>query len=95
VKDNIQAGIYYDARMWVIWKAPRPLEERIAFTLASYNAGPGHILKAQGLVAAGMNPNHWAPVAAELHRVTGRHAEETRTYVERIRRLFGRLSHPP
>jgi membrane-bound lytic murein transglycosylase F len=95
VKDNIQAGIYYDARMWAIWKAPRPLEERIAFTLASYNAGPGHIIKAQRLVAAEMNPNHWAPVAAELHRVTGRHAEETRTYVVRIQRLFGRLSHPP
>ena len=40
VKDNIQAGIYYDARMWAIWKALRPLVERIAFTLASYNAGP-------------------------------------------------------
>ncbi|MDP2359251.1 MAG: transglycosylase SLT domain-containing protein [bacterium] len=96
VKDNIQAGIYYDARMWAIWKAPRPLEERIAFTLASYNAGPGHIIKAQRLVATGMNPNHWAPVAAELHRVTGRHAEETRGYVKRIRKLLQGLDkHPP
>lgn len=95
VKDNIQAGIYYDARMWAIWKAPRPLEERIAFTLASYNAGPGHIIKAQRLVAPGRSPNHWQPVADELHRVTGRHAKETRDYVQRIRRLFGRLSHPP
>jgi membrane-bound lytic murein transglycosylase F len=87
VKDNIQAGIYYNARMWAIWRAPRPQEERIAFTLASYNAGPGHIIKAQRLVAVGMNPNHWAPVAAVLHRVTGRHAEETQGYVVQTRHI--------
>ena len=91
VKDNIQAGIYYDARMWAIWKAPRPLEERIAFALASYNAGPGHILKAQRLVAPGRSPNHWQPVADELHLVTGRHAEETRSYIIRIRRFWRSL----
>ena len=86
VKDNIQAGIYYDARMWAIWKAPRPLEERIAFTLASYNAGPGHIIKAQRLVDRERS-NDWAPVAAQLYLVTGRHAEETRNYVTRIQCL--------
>ena len=91
VKDNIQAGICYDARMWAIWKDPRPLEERIAFTLASYNAGPGNILTAQRLVAAGRSPNHWQPVADELYRVTGRHAEETRNYVVRIRRFWNSL----
>ena len=91
VKDNIQAGIYYDARMWAIWKAPRPLEDRIAFTLASYNSGPGHIIQAQRLVVPGRSPNHWQPVADELHRVTGRHAEETRGYVIRIRRLLKSL----
>jgi membrane-bound lytic murein transglycosylase MltF len=96
VKDNIQAGIYYDARMWAIWKAPRPLEERIAFMLASYNAGAGNILKAQRLVAPSASPNLWAPVAARLHRVTGMHADETRGYVERIRMLFQVLNrHPP
>ena len=91
VKDNIQAGIYYDARMWAIWKAPRPLEERIAFTLASYNAGLGHILKAQRLVAPGRSSNHWQPVADVLHRVTGWHSEETRGYVIRIRRFWKSL----
>ncbi|MFA7329762.1 MAG: transglycosylase SLT domain-containing protein [Candidatus Delongbacteria bacterium] len=96
VKDNIQAGIYYDARMWAIWKAPRPLEERLSFTLASYNAGAGHILKAQRLVPAGVINNEWTPVAARLHLVTGKHADETRDYVTRIRRLFQTLSrHPP
>ncbi len=86
VKDNIQVGIYYDARMWVIWKAPRPLEERVAFTLASYNAGPGHIIKAQLLAPVG-HSMEWEPVAAQLHMVTGKHAEETRGYVTRIQRL--------
>jgi soluble lytic murein transglycosylase-like protein len=87
VKDNIQAGIYFDARMWAIWKAPRLLEERIAFTLASYNAGPGNILKAQRLVAGGMSTNNWAPVAARLHLVTGRSSAQTCGYVIRIKRL--------
>ncbi|MFA7331114.1 MAG: transglycosylase SLT domain-containing protein [Candidatus Delongbacteria bacterium] len=87
VKDSIQAGIYYDARMWAIWKAPRPLMDKIAFTLASYNAGPGHIIKAQTMVPGGQS-REWDPVAAQLHKVTGRHAEETRSYVVRIGRYF-------
>ena len=87
VKDNIQAGIYYDARLWTIWKAPRPLEERIAFTLASYNAGPGNILKAQRLVVGGLSTSNWAPVAAKLHLVTGRSSAETCGYVACIQRL--------
>ncbi len=87
VKDNIQAGIYYDARMWAIWKAPRPLEERIAFTLASYNAGPGNILKAQRLVAGGVKTSEWASVAAKLHLVTGRSSAQTCGYVTRIQHL--------
>jgi len=86
VKDNIQAGITYDARMWAIWKAPRPQVERIAFTLASYNAGPGHIIKAQSLLPGGLS-TMWEPVAAQLHRVTGRHAEETRSFVIRVQHL--------
>jgi membrane-bound lytic murein transglycosylase MltF len=96
VRQSIQAGIYYDARMWAIWKAPRPLEERVAFTLASYNAGAGNILKAQRLEAVNLNANEWTPVAVRLHLVTGKHADETRGYVARIRRLFHALArHPP
>ena len=86
VRQSIQAGIYYDARMWAIWKVPWLLEERIAFTMASYNAGPGHIIKAQ-LLALDDHSLLWEPVAAQLHMVTGKHAEETRGYVTRIQRL--------
>lgn len=82
--------------MWAIWKTPRPQEERIAFMLASYNARPGHIIAAQRLVATGKDPNHWAPADAQLHRITGRQAEKTRSYVIRIKRFFLGLSrHPP
>ncbi len=59
VKDKIQASIYYDAQMWSIWKALRPVIERIAFTLASYNTGPGNIIKAQRLVTQPLNSNYW------------------------------------
>ena len=91
VRDAIQAGIWYDARMWAIWTAPRPVEERVYFTLASYNAGAHNIIRAQRLVPAGQNANAWLPVATQLHRVTGHHHQETIGYVERIRMYHDRL----
>ena len=95
VRQSIQAGIYYDARMWAIWKAPRPLVERVAFTLASYNAGAGNILKAQRIAGAGAISNRWELVAGKLHRVTGKHAKETRDYVVRVRRIFHKMAGRP
>lgn len=91
VKDAIQAGIWYDARMWAIWRAPRPLVDRVAFTLASYNAGAGNIIRAQRLVPDELDENAWSSVAEQLHRITGRHHLETQGYVERIRRFYQEL----
>lgn len=44
---NIEAGIYYDHRLFNSWKAERPFEDRLAFMFASYNAGMGNVLKGQ------------------------------------------------
>jgi membrane-bound lytic murein transglycosylase F len=87
VKDAINAGIYYDARMWAVWTARRPLEQRVFFTLASYNAGAGNIVRAQRLVPDDQDENAWEAVGAQLHRITGHHHRETLGYVERIRRF--------
>ena len=38
VKWNIAAGIYYDRSLWKLWKAKRPLIDRIYFMFGSYNA---------------------------------------------------------
>lgn len=82
---NIRAGIAYDRRCWDIWKLEAGIE-RIRFMLASYNAGAGNIIKAQRLATF---KNKWSTVSAHLPKITGRHAEETITYVRRIEKIYG------
>ncbi|MDY0882324.1 transglycosylase SLT domain-containing protein [Dongia soli] len=77
----IDAGAYYMAKLrrfpdWRRWQDP----ERHRMSQASYNAGPGNIRKALRLCPA----QSWSGVARCLPTVTGRHALETITYVERI-----------
>jgi membrane-bound lytic murein transglycosylase F len=78
----IAAGVSYDKRMWNIWKSPRPFIDRLSFTMASYNAGAGNIIKAQKL--AEQDKNLWSSVKDSLHKVTGHHSKETKDYVDRI-----------
>lgn len=75
---NIAAGIYYDRILYRKWRTP-PDQERIYFTLASYNAGYRRILRAYTRTAE--EKREW-----ELFRrnVPG----ETRYYVKRIRDLM-------
>jgi membrane-bound lytic murein transglycosylase F len=59
--NNIKAGTLYINRLQTIFelKIADP-EERIKFILASYNAGPGHVLDAMKLAGKnGMNPEKW------------------------------------
>lgn len=44
---NIKVGMYYNSYLFNQWTSPRPFEDRMYFTFASYNAGLGNILKAQ------------------------------------------------
>jgi soluble lytic murein transglycosylase-like protein len=78
---NIEVGCYYMAKRLKGWSAPRPSIDRLALALASYNAGFGHLLKAQKLADGA---NDYATIIAELPNITGKHATETRQYVERI-----------
>lgn len=82
---NIASGIYYDRRMWNIWTSERPFQDRLDFMYASYNAGAGNVIKAQKLVKKPDDPNLWLSVKSKLHKVTGKHSNETLTYVERIK----------
>ena len=90
VKWNIAGGIYYNRRMFLIWKGERPLNERIDFMFASYNAGAGNIIKAQKLVVDD-DPMFWSSVAKVLNQVTGRHSKETVNYVKRIKKIRSKL----
>lgn len=77
----IRAGAFYMARMMGIWTSQRPRHERWRLGLASYNAGAGNIINAQ---RACNGARMWGQIQICLPRITGRNAEETRTYVERI-----------
>ena len=82
---NIAAGIWYDRQNFVIWKASRPLVDKIKFMFGSYNAGRGSILGAQRLALAdGLDGTRWSSIEARLPVVTGVHSLETRSYVRRI-----------
>lgn len=86
---NIRFAAYYMRRMKAFWKAERPDEpDRNNLALASYNAGAGHLAKAQKLCGG---ERGYRDIIRCLPMVTGRHSEETITYVERIRRWEGEL----
>ncbi|HZL76457.1 MAG TPA: transporter substrate-binding domain-containing protein [Bacteroidales bacterium] len=59
--DNIKAGTMYINRLQSIFESKiTDPQERIKFILASYNAGPGHVLDAIKLAGKnGMNPEKW------------------------------------
>ena len=82
---KIAAGIWYDRKNFVMWRAPRSLLDKIKFMFGSYNAGSGNILSAQRLALAdGLVGTRWASIEARLPAVTGPHSRETLTYVARI-----------
>jgi membrane-bound lytic murein transglycosylase MltF len=57
VKWNIAAGIYSNRAIWKLWKAKRPLMDKLAFMFGAYNAGKKNIIKAQKLAKkTGMTP---------------------------------------
>jgi membrane-bound lytic murein transglycosylase F len=60
-ENNLKAGIRYISWLHSIFDSKIPDEkERINFILASYNAGPGHVLDAMKLAEKnGMNPRVW------------------------------------
>lgn len=82
VRPAIDGGALYMAQLrrfpdWRGWADPR----RHEMSQASYNAGPGNVRKALRLCPSAIT---WAGVATCLPAVTGRHAQETITYVSRI-----------
>ncbi|MCU7876960.1 MAG: transglycosylase SLT domain-containing protein [Candidatus Thiodiazotropha sp. (ex Lucinoma borealis)] len=80
---NIAAGIYYDRTLYRKWKKGLPTEERMAFAMASYNAGYGNVLKAYKRAKKHKGEiRNWVQVES--------HAPgETRHYVRRIKALMG------
>jgi len=77
----IQAGAYYQAKMRAHWSKGRSPLDANQLGQASYNAGTGHILKAQSICDGHL----WQQISPCLTSVTGKdNAKQTRDYVSRI-----------
>lgn len=62
-EDNIRAGCKYITRLQHQFKGVKDSVEMAKFVLASYNAGPAHILDARALARKyGANPDRWDDV---------------------------------
>lgn len=81
----IKAGNYYNSKLWNYWSSPRPHYHRVAYVMASYNAGAGSLTKAQQICQReNTNCNLFSPTMTQLQKVTGRHHEETEQYIQHI-----------
>jgi membrane-bound lytic murein transglycosylase F len=78
---SIRAAAWYLGKLHRTWKAPRPAMDRMMISMASYNAGAGHLIKAQSICGGG---NLYREIIPCLPQVTGRHSKETIDYVEQI-----------
>lgn len=81
---NIMASAYYMRKLRNQWSWKRPMQDRHELALSSYNAGLGHILKAQKLCSVGSPAILYKDIIVCLPQVTGHHSKETITYVKRI-----------
>lgn len=88
VRTNIAAGAIELDRAWRVWIAPRSNACRWDLAAASYNAGAGHVIKAQTLSGGA---RCWETIRHFLDDVTGKHAVETVDYVDRVNRAYWRL----
>jgi len=87
-KINILVGVNYMRKMIAFWKAPRTKGERLELAQASYNAGAGNILKAQGRCGGAT----WNHIRKCLKSFTGTdNSHETIDYVQKIKRWYAKL----
>lgn len=86
---NVQGGIKYDKRLYRYWPEIKDRDEQRDFVFASYNSGPGNIIRAYRLAG---KPLKWEIVAGKLPAVTGKNAAETCGYVRHIRDFYRRIN---
>jgi membrane-bound lytic murein transglycosylase F len=88
----IRGGAWYLSRLVLQWKSPRSDVDRRRLAQATYNAGLRNLLDAQKLAGGAAD---YGSIIAQLPAVTGeKNAAETRSYVERIERIYNELRGP-
>jgi len=89
---NIAAGVYYDRQIYLQWLSQQGESDSVPFMMASYNAGRGTLLRAQGVARSRvLDPSMWLSIATVAPDVPRWRHEETLTYVERINNNVGRM----
>ena len=87
-KDNIRAGALTLRRCTTLFFPRQTRLDRLRLGWACYNAGGGHILRAQVKCGGALL---WSEIAPCLPQVTGKHAAETIGYVRKIPEWYQRL----
>lgn len=85
---SIRVGAFILKRYTNFWDPHRKDYERMLLGFASYNAGPGNILKAQRQCTGARS---WRDISPCLPTVTGHHSTETINYVDRIKDNFCKI----
>ena len=91
-ESNIAAGIWHDHEQWVLWKPKSEGKYHREFMLASYNAGPRPLQRAQEVAQSQkMNHRQWPTIVKVAPKVKGWRSEETIPYVDSVIRDTGSL----
>jgi membrane-bound lytic murein transglycosylase MltF len=94
---NIAAGILFDRDLYHRWKDHEVEDERMRFTFASYNAGPGTIIRAKKTASQEkLDTYRWKSMETIAPRVERWRYKETLGYITTIEKNYTVLkSQPP
>ncbi len=89
---NIAAGIYYDRQLYLQWIEQQGDGDSKPFMMASYHAGRGTLLRAQGVARTKiLDPSLWLSITTVAPDVPKWRHEGTLTYIERINANLARM----
>ena len=89
---NIGAGIFYDRQIYLQWLDQQGESDSQPFMMASYNAGRGTLLRAQGVARNEvLDPSQWLSITTVAPNVPRWRYSETLTYVDRISNNLDRM----
>lgn len=86
---NIRAGAFILRRNIRVWWPRDTRYQRLQLGWACYNAGCGHIIKAQSRCDGA---RLWEQISPCLPEITGRHAKETQDYVRLIPKWYQEIA---